>query len=69
MEQQTNRFAKMHMKSGKIDVAVFFLLSKVLMNLAKEGTNDPFDQMLGEVVAVMGEGYFIRKAILLSCGE
>ena len=52
VEQQTNRIAKMHMKSGKIDAAAFFLLIKVLMNLAQEGTTDQFDQMLGEAVAL-----------------
>ena len=45
-EQQTNRLAKMLMKSGKIDAAGFFLLIKVLMNLAHEGTEDQFDQDL-----------------------
>lgn len=60
VEQQTNRIAKMHMKSGKIDAAAFFLLIKVLMNLAQEGTTDQFDQMLGEAVA-LGVDYIQKK--------
>lgn len=60
VEQQTNRIAKMHMKSGKIDAAAFFLLIKVLMNLAQEGTTDQFDQMLGEAVA-LGVDYMQKK--------
>lgn len=60
VEQQTNRIAKMHMKSGKIDAAAFFLLIKVLMNLAHEGTEDEFDQMLNEAVT-LGVGYMQKK--------
>lgn len=52
VEQQTNRIAKMHMKSGKIGAAAFFLLVKVLMNVAHEGTEEQFDQMLNEAVAL-----------------
>lgn len=50
VEQQANRIAKMHMKSGKVDAAAFFLLVKVLMNVAHEGTEEQFDQMLSEAV-------------------
>lgn len=60
VEQQTNRIAKMHMKSGKIDAAAFFLLIKVLMNLAHEGTEDEFDQMLNEAVT-LGVDYMQKK--------
>ena len=60
VEQQTNRIAKMHMKSGKIDAAAFFLLVKVLMNVAHEGTEDQFDQMLNEAVT-LGVDYMQKK--------
>lgn len=60
MEQQTNRLAKMLMKSGKIDAAAFFLLVKVLMNVAHDGTEDQFDQMLNEAVT-LGVDYMQKK--------
>ena len=60
VEQQTNRIAKMHMKSGKVDAAAFFLLIKVLMNVAHEGTEDQFDQMLNEAVS-LGVDYMQKK--------
>ena len=60
VEQQTNRIAKMHMKSGKIDAAAFFLLVKVLMNVAHEGSEDQFDQMLNEAVT-LGVDYMQKK--------
>ncbi len=60
VEQQTNRIAKMHMKSGKIDAAAFFLLIKVLMNIAHEGSEDQFDQMLNEAVT-LGVDYMQKK--------
>lgn len=60
VEQQANRIAKMHMKSGKIDAASFFLLIKVLMNVAHEGTDDQFDQMLNEAVT-LGVDYMQKK--------
>ncbi|WFR59147.1 hypothetical protein QA584_08685 [Anaerocolumna sp. AGMB13025] len=60
VEQQTNRIAKMHMKSGKIDAAAFFLLIKVLINIAHEGTEDQFDQMLNEAVT-LGVDYMQKK--------
>ncbi|MGC6175144.1 hypothetical protein [Lacrimispora sp. 38-1] len=60
VEQQTNRIAKMHMKSGKVDAAAFFLLIKVLMNIAHEGTEDQFDQMLNEAVT-LGVDYMQKK--------
>ena len=49
VEQQTNRLAKMLMKSGKMDAAAFFLLIKVLMNVAHDGTQDEFDQITGNM--------------------
>lgn len=60
MEQQTNRLAKMLMKSGKLDGAAFFLLIKVLMNMAHAGTEDEFDQMLNEAVT-LGVDYMQKK--------
>ncbi len=39
VEQQANRIAKMHMKSGKVDAAAFFLLVKVLMNPFYKGAH------------------------------
>lgn len=60
VEQQANRIAKMHMKSGKIDAAAFFLLIKVLINVAHEGTEDQFDQMLNEAVT-LGVDYMQKK--------
>lgn len=60
MEQQTNRLAKMLMKSGKIDAAGFYLLVKVLMNVAHDGTEDQFDQMLNEAVT-LGVDYMQKK--------
>ena len=60
VEQQTNRIAKMHMKSGKVDAAAFFLLIKVLMNLSADGTQDIFEQMLNESVT-LGVDYMQKK--------
>lgn len=60
MKQQTNRIAKMLMKSGKIDAAGFYLLVKVLMNVAHDGTEDQFDQMLNEAVT-LGVDYMQKK--------
>ncbi|MGL5434534.1 MAG: ribbon-helix-helix protein, CopG family [Lachnospiraceae bacterium] len=60
VEQQTNRIAKMHMKSGKVDAAAFFLLIKVLMNLSADGTQDIFEQILNESVT-LGVDYMQKK--------
>ena len=49
-DHDTDRLAKMLMKIGKINGAVFFLLIKVLMNLVSEGSEDSFDQILSEAV-------------------
>lgn len=40
--------------------AIFFLLIKVLMNLANEGSEDDFDQMLSEAVK-LGVDYMQKK--------
>lgn len=50
----------MLMKIGKINGAIFFLLIKVLMNLANEGSEDDFDQMLSEAVK-LGVDYMQKK--------
>ena len=60
VEQQANRIAKMHMKTGKLDAAAFFLLVKVLMNMAQQGTEYQFDQMLDEAVS-LGVDYMQNK--------
>ena len=60
VEQQTNRIAKILMKSGKIDSASFFLLIKVLINMANEGTEEEFDQMLNEAIH-LGVDYMQKK--------
>lgn len=60
VEQQTNRIAKMHMKTGKVDAAAFFLLLKVLINMAHEGTEEQFEQMLNEAVT-LGVDYMQKK--------
>ena len=39
---------------------MFFLLIKVLMNLANEGSEDDFDQMLSEAVK-LGVDYMQKK--------
>lgn len=60
MEQQTSRLAKMLMKMGKMSSAEFYLLIKVLMNVAHDGTEDQFDQMLNEAVT-LGVDYMQKK--------
>lgn len=60
VEQQTNRIAKMHMKSGKICAASFFLLIKVLMNITQEGTEEQFGEMLNHAVS-LGVDYMQKK--------
>ena len=58
-DHDTDRLAKMLMKIGKINGAIFFLI-KVLMNLANEGSEDDFDQMLSEAVK-LGVDYMQKK--------
>ncbi|MEG1461065.1 MAG: hypothetical protein RSC51_06750 [Oscillospiraceae bacterium] len=60
MEQQTNRLAKMLMKMGKMSSAEFYLMIKVLMNVAHDGTEDQFDQMLNEAIT-LGVDYMQKK--------
>ena len=56
-DHDTDRLAKLLMKIGKINGAIFFLLIKVLMNLANEGSEDDFDQMLSEAVKEWESGW------------
>lgn len=56
----TDRLAKMLMKSGKINAAMFFLLIKVLISLADQGSREEFEQMLSESVT-LGVDYMQKK--------
>lgn len=60
IEKNTDRLAKMLMKSGKLNGAAFFLLIKVLMSLANDGSDDAFDQMLSDAVS-LGVDYMQKK--------
>ena len=55
-----DRLAKMLMKIGKINGAVFFLLIKVLMNFVNEGSEDRFDEMVADAVR-LGVDYMQKK--------
>jgi len=59
-DHNTDRLAKMLMKIGKINAAAFFLLVKTLQNLANDGSEDAFDQMLNEAVT-LGVDYMQKK--------
>ena len=59
-DHNTNRLAKILMKIGKINGAIFFLLIKVLINLTNEGSEDDFEQMLSEAVK-LGVDYMQKK--------
>ena len=60
IEKQINRIAKMHMKSGKISSAEFFLLIKVLIYMWDEKADYDFDQMLTEAIT-LGVDYMQKK--------
>ena len=60
VEAQTNRLAKMLMKSGKLSSAEFFLLIKVLIYMWDEKADYDFDQMLTEAVT-LGVDYMQKK--------
>lgn len=60
IEKNTDRLAKMLMKSGKLNGAAFFLLIKVLMSLSNDGSDDAFDQMLSDAVS-LGVDYMQKK--------
>lgn len=62
VEQQTNRIAKMLMKSGKISAGGFFLLVRVLLLMANEGSEDAFDEMMSDAIA-MGVDYMQKKDV------
>ena len=55
-----DQLAKMLMKIGKINGAVFFLLIKVLMNFVNEGSEDRFDEMVADAVR-LGVDYMQKK--------
>jgi len=59
-DHNTDRLAKMMMKTGKINAASFFLLIKVLQSLADAGSEDTFDQTLSEAVT-LGVDYMQKK--------
>lgn len=59
-DHDTDRIAKMLMKIGKINGAMFFLLIKVFMNLANEGSEDDFDRMISGAVR-LGVDYMQKK--------
>ncbi|MBD5480350.1 MAG: hypothetical protein HDR14_13880 [Lachnospiraceae bacterium] len=60
VDHDADRLAKMLMKVGKVSGAMFFLLLKVLMSLAAEGSEDNFDCMLTEAVK-LGVDYMQKK--------
>ena len=60
MQKNTDRIAKMEMKSGKINAAAFFLLIKVLVSLSNEGSEIVFEQMLADAVG-LGVDYMQQK--------
>ncbi len=65
VEQQTTRIVKMLMKTGKLDAAAFYLLIKVLMTFADEGSQDQFDQMLNEAIT-LGVEYMQKKDVQIN---
>lgn len=60
LQKNTDRIAKMQMKSGKITAAAFFLLIKVLISLSNEGSEMAFEQMLADAVS-LGVDYMQKK--------
>lgn len=60
VQKNADRIAKMHMKTGKLDAAAFFLLIKVLMNLSSEGSEIAFEEMLSDAVG-LGVDYMQKK--------
>ncbi len=61
----TDRLAKMLMKVGKMNGAIFFLLIKVLMNLVGEGREEDFDELLSEAVK-LGVDYMQKKDVQIN---
>lgn len=60
VDHDTDRLAKMLMKIGKLNGAMFFLLLKVLMVMLNDGSRDDFEQMLLESVK-LGVDYMQKK--------
>lgn len=60
VDHNTDRLAKMLMKIGKIDGAMFYLLIKVLMTMLNEGSRDDFEYMIQESVK-LGVDYMQKK--------
>lgn len=60
VQKNTDRIAKMHMKTGKLDAAAFFLLIKVLLSLSNEGSEISFEKMLENAVS-LGVDYMQKK--------
>lgn len=59
-DHDTDRIAKMLMKIGKVNGAMFFLLIKVFMNLVNEGNQEDFDRMVSGAVR-LGVDYMQKK--------
>lgn len=60
VDHDTDRLAKMLMKIGKIDGAMFYLLIKVLMTMLNKGSRDDFECMIQESVK-LGVDYMQKK--------
>lgn len=60
MQKQTDRIAKMLMKTGKLSSAEFFLMMKVMMYLWNDNAKDDFDQLLTESIS-LGIDYMQKK--------
>lgn len=60
VQKNADRIAKMHMKTGKVNAAAFFLLVKVLMSFSSEGSELAFEQMLSDAVG-LGVDYMQKK--------
>ncbi|MFI3226534.1 MAG: hypothetical protein R3Y09_03885 [Clostridia bacterium] len=65
MEAQTNRLAKMIMKTGKLSSAEFFLMMKIFMYLWDEKSFDDFDQLLSESIS-LGVDYMQKKDFMVN---
>ena len=59
-DHSTDRLAKMLMKTGKINAAMFFLLVKVLIHLADRRSLEEMEHMVSEAV-VLGVDYMQKK--------
>lgn len=59
-DHSADRLAKMLMKTGKINAAMFFLLVKVLIHLADRRSLEEMEHMVSEAVA-LGVDYMQKK--------